>query len=137
MGEPAGKIRDINKLLEGVPNLGLYMGDFGEHNLNIYPTDLDGVVEINNNFLLHEYKKENSDIPDGQKIMQKALIGIGFTIINIWHRGSCWEMNLTKAEAFIPLYLSVNGKTEWLFKEDVFNRIRHFHRWWTNQILKR
>ena len=35
MGESIGKIRDTDKLLEGIPNLGLFIGDFGEHNENI------------------------------------------------------------------------------------------------------
>ena len=135
MGETAGKIRDIGKLLEGVPNLGLYGGDFGEHNLNIYPTDLDGIVEIKGNFLIHEYKKVGVGIPEGQSIMQKAFLEKGFTVINIWHKGSCWDMDLIKAQVFTPQYLSNDGKTEWEFITDVLNRIRHFHKWWTNKVL--
>ena len=135
MGEAAGKIRDISKLLEGVPDLGIYSGDFGEHNENIYPTDLDGIVEIRGNFLIHEYKKENSAIPSGQKIMQDALICNGFTVINIWHRGSCWEMNLVKAEISVPQYLSHGGETSWVFTENVLSRIKYFHKWWTSKII--
>ena len=135
MGEPAGKIRDIGKLLEGVPNLGLYAGDFAEHNFNIYPTDLDGIVEIKGNFLIHEYKRVGSEIPAGQSIMQSALIEKGFTVINIWHRGSCWDMDLIKASAFVPGYLSVNSEVAWVFETDVLNRIKHFHKWWTNRVL--
>jgi len=135
MGEAAGKIRDISKLLEGVPNLGIFMGDFSEHNENIYPTDIDGAVEIKGNFLIHEYKKENIEINQGQQIMQDSLISKGFSIVNIWHRGSCWDMNFIKTEIFVPDTLAYNGQTSWLFNEDVLNRVKHFHKWWTNQVL--
>ena len=130
-----GEINSVENLLKGTPNHGVYRGDFAEKSKSIFPTDLDGIVEIKGCFLIHEYKFENSPLTDPQERMQKELLPQGFTIINIWHKGPCINMDLIRAEVFIPDYLVESGLKHWEINEDVLKSIKRFHQWWTHKVL--
>ena len=47
-------------------------------------TDIDGIVEINRNFLMVEWKGTDGPIPMGQRIMFERLSEIGFCIFNVF-----------------------------------------------------
>jgi hypothetical protein len=44
-------------------------------------TDIDGIVEIANQFLMLEWKSGPMDIPDGQRILYTRLSALGVTIV--------------------------------------------------------
>ena len=81
-----GKFRSVESMLEATPDLGSYKGDFSEHNEKIYPTDLDAIVEVKGEFLVHEYKKVGAPENKGQQILLGHLLNKGFAIIEVYHR---------------------------------------------------
>ncbi len=135
-----GKIYSVEKLLEGVPNLGIFQGDFKSHNQNIYPTDLDGLIEIKGQFLVHEYKKNGTKITKGQEILQKQLLDKGICILNLWHIGPCFKMNIVKMQVLVPkIYAFGKYKyTNLIVDNDgknILQRVHSFHAWWTNRAI--
>lgn len=55
---------------DGLPSWDEFIDDFPR---KIRPTDIDGVVEINNHFLFLEQKGEGVPVPAGQLLMFKRL----------------------------------------------------------------
>lgn len=72
---------------------------------NIMPMDVDGMVEINNQFIIFETKGKFAMIPDGQRYTQQALLRTGFfTIVNIWgDDADDWEI-------YTPFSIKYTGK---------------------------
>jgi len=135
-----GKFRSVEAMLEATPDLGSYKGDFSQHNKNIYPSDLDAIVEIKGEFLIHEYKKVGAPENPGQQIMFENLrIKKGFSTIEIYHVGPCWDMNFDRAIFSVPsnMPFNKNGDTKIVKDVNVLNAVRRFHDWWTKQILMR
>jgi hypothetical protein len=76
-------IRDLQRFVDALWDWGILDGCFG--NTRIKPTDIDGLVERNGQFLLLEAKGPNAPIPYGQEITFKNLLKTGiFTVIVIW-----------------------------------------------------
>jgi len=138
----AGHIRSVEALLDATPDLGKYKGDFHLHNKNIYPTDLDAIVEVKGEFLVHEYKKVGAPANTGQEILLEALRAKGFAVIVIHHIGSCFDMNFDKAVFKVPDYMPLKWKglsepiTEMTVDVAVMNKIKAFHNWWIEQIFE-
>ena len=134
-----GRMKSVESFLDGVANLGIYRGDFAQHNSKIYPTDLDGIVEVKGEFLVHEYKKVGAPENKGQEILLEALRRKGFSIIQIKHIGTCWDMNLESAVFSVQNHMPLNRNGDITTKKDVavLDSIRRFHAWWVNQILMR
>lgn len=65
-------IRDIDKFVEGLWDWGILKGCFG--NTKIEPTDVDGLVERKDRFLLLEAKKLGQDATNGQMMTYKSLV---------------------------------------------------------------
>jgi len=132
-----GKFRSVEAMLEATPDLGSYKGDFYKHNEKIYPTDLDAIVEVKGEFLVHEYKKVGAPENQAQQILLEALREKkGFATIDIWHVGPCWDMNFVKATFTTPSYMPMNaGESSVTLDTQVLAAIRRFHNWWTKQIL--
>ena len=52
----------------------------------IQPSDIDGIVEINNHFLVMERKRANEKTKDGQRYLLEALARQpGFTVLEVVH----------------------------------------------------
>jgi len=134
-----GGFRSVEAMLEATPNLITYKGDFGQHNRNIYPTDLDGIIEIKGHILVHEYKKVSAGRNKGQEILFESLRKNGAATILIYHIGPCWEMNLDRAIFSTPNNMPLNkdGDTTVTKEVNVLDSIHRFHIWWTRQILAR
>jgi len=135
-----GLLRNVEALLDATPNSGLYRGDFAEHNELIYPTDLDGIVEIKGEFLVHEYKKVGAPTKPGQgRLLESLRTDKGFCIITIYHIGPCWDMNFERAIFKTPgnMPMKEDGTTEMMVDVKVMERIKLFHDWWTKQVLRR
>jgi hypothetical protein len=76
-------INNIKSYVDNLWDWGILNGCFG--NTNIKPTDIDGIVERNGEFLLLEAKSPHKEIPRGQQIMFNNLMKTGiFTIMVIW-----------------------------------------------------
>ena len=76
-------IQNAHAYLEGVWDWAMLNGCFGE--TNIKPTDIDGFVERNGNFLVLETKKVGVEIPPGQLITFNQLRKTNvFTIVVLW-----------------------------------------------------
>ena len=76
-------IRDKDAFWDGVWDWAMLDGCFG--NSNIRPTDLDGFVERNGQFLVLEAKSPNAEIPEGQRRTFEELRRTGlFTIVIVW-----------------------------------------------------
>jgi len=59
-------------------------GCFG--NTRVMPTDIDGIIERNSNFLVMEFKPEGKRLSTGQRIMLERMSKIDvFTVLVIWH----------------------------------------------------
>lgn len=68
-------IHDPDAYMRGIWDWAILDGCFGT--TRIKPTDLDGIVERNGNFLVLETKSPGASIPDGQKLMFKAFVKQG------------------------------------------------------------
>ena len=76
-------IRDMQKLIDSTWDWGFLKDCFGS--TNIEPTDIDGFVERNGEFLVIETKLPNNKITTGQAIAFRAMVNIGrFAVILIW-----------------------------------------------------
>ena len=125
-----GEVKTIEALLDSTPNLGIYKGDFAAHNAKIYPGDLDGIVEINGFFLVHEYKKVGAPEKPGQEILlEKLRAEKRFTIIKIFHIGPCWEMNLESARIYTP-----KREEPRIIEFNVLEEIKKFHAYWAENV---
>jgi len=59
-------------------------GCFGKS--RIMPSDIDGIVERNGNFLVMEFKPSGKKLPIGQSITFRKLAQLPkFTVVVIWH----------------------------------------------------
>lgn len=79
-------IRDIDKYVSRLWDWGILDGCFGP---TIKPTDIDGVVEKNGQFLFIEAKGLGIDIPLGQQIMYKQMARKGMSVLIIWGETNC------------------------------------------------
>lgn len=76
-------IRDIDLFKEGIWDWTIFNDCFSPSNIRI--TDIDGLVERHGHFLLLEGKKEDIEIPLGQKILFNMLKKIpNWTVIIFW-----------------------------------------------------
>lgn len=130
-------INDLQHVYNGTANFKVYDNDFDEYRKGIGPTDIDLLVEIKGHFLMHEYKFEKSKLTTGQEIMQPYLLQKGFTIVNVWHRGPCIEMNLLAAEFKTPncFPMPKYGNHHFYDGDGVLEKIKAFHKWWTGYVL--
>ena len=130
-------INNPQHIINGTPDFSVYDGDFDKYNKSVRPTDLDLMVEIKGYFLMHEYKFEKSPITKGQEILQDQLLAKNFTIVNVWHRGPCLDMNLIAAEFKTPLCFPMPEYGHYHFYEeaDTLDKIKSFHVWWTGYAL--
>jgi hypothetical protein len=116
-------IRDEEDYLETVWDWGFLKPCFA--GTNIEPTDIDGFVERNGNFLYIETKKPGIKIPLGQRIVFRRFTKSGSAVLVIWgHRN--------KPEKALLLF----GKDK--YKHDPANEetiIRIVSRWfvWANK----
>ena len=83
-------IENMDKYLESQWDWSVLDGCFGE--TRIKPTDIDGLVERNGQFLLIEAKLPGAKLKMGQRLTLEALHKTGiFTIACIW--GKCPEVD--------------------------------------------
>jgi hypothetical protein len=75
-------IHNLKKFEEGLWDWEFLRQCFGG---NIVPSDLDGIVERNGQFLVLEGKSSGTKIPEGQQILFENFIKSGhFTVIVLW-----------------------------------------------------
>ena len=76
-------IRNKEQFMASLWDWGILKGCFGD--TNISPTDVDGLVERNGQFLLLEAKSPGTEIPKGQDILFKRLVEVDrWTVLVIW-----------------------------------------------------
>lgn len=76
-------IRDMDSFIGAIWDWAILDGCFGH--TRVRPTDIDGLVERNGQFLLLEGKSPGKSVPTGQEIIFRRLLKTGiFTIIVIW-----------------------------------------------------
>lgn len=76
-------INNPDKYMAGVWDWAILDGCFGE--TRIKPTDIDGMVERNGNFLFLETKAPGAALPQGQEIALKQLVrGDGDVVMVLW-----------------------------------------------------
>lgn len=76
-------INNPDLYMAGIWDWSILDGCFGE--THIKPTDIDGLVEHNECFLLLETKQPGAQLPRGQELMFRALVKrAGAVVIVIW-----------------------------------------------------
>ena len=76
-------INDPDKFMAGIWDWKILDGCFGES--RIKPTDIDGMVERNGNFLFLETKSPGASLPVGQEISFKHLVRrAGAVVMVVW-----------------------------------------------------
>jgi hypothetical protein len=76
-------IRNLDAFIEAMWDWGILMGGFGPV---IQPSDLDGCVERNGQFLILEAKSKGAPLKIGQRLTYMAMARRGFFVIVVWGR---------------------------------------------------
>lgn len=85
-------INNAEAYLRGVWDWGILRGCFGE--TKIEPTDIDGCVERNGQFLVLETKAPTASVEQGQQITFDRMLSTGrFTVIIVWGETNKPERN--------------------------------------------
>lgn len=117
-------INNAEAFLAGIWDWGILRGRFGE--TKIEPTDIDGFVERNGQFLVLEAKAPGVSVKDGQQIAFDRLLSTGkFTIIVVW--GS------TNNPERLRVYTQ---KRKWDYKTADLDTLRGIVSWWFRKTDK-
>lgn len=93
---------------------------------NIRPTDIDGFVERNGEFLMLETKQPRVPIPLGQQRTHQAWVKKGGTVIIIWGLKDTPE----KIQMFSPYHPFPDGKVWEQADIDILRkRVKNWYEW--------
>lgn len=80
-------INNLDKFIDGLWDWGILQGCFG--GTKIQPSDIDGLVERNGNFLVLEGKHPGVKLNQGQLMTFNSMINTGlFTVVVIWGKNN-------------------------------------------------
>jgi hypothetical protein len=113
-------IRNEKAFLEGFWDWGMLDSCFPGR---IKVSDIDGIVQRGNSFLVLETKKPGVLVPKGQEIMFKAMQQKGFTILILWGT----QNNPVEMQVYYP-----NGQISKKKPADV-NKFKEIVSWWVLQ----
>jgi len=109
---------------DGVFDWSWLEGCFGD--TKIMPMDIDGIIERKGHFLVFETKEKGKPIPQGQKILLRALYDTGcFTICILWGK-ECPE------EAFFMFSKKFSRQGQFWIKNDTREQLREKVNIWYN-----
>ena len=92
-------------------------------------SDVDGIVEINGNFLLLEWKSFLGDIPDGQRIMYEQMTqNDNFTVVIIAGNAETMEIQSVKV-----VHKGCAGKWQVCTLKELKDKIRA----WSTRVKRR
>lgn len=117
-------IRNPTSFMEGFWDWGMLDNCFSG---NVKVSDIDGIIERRNSFLVIETKKPGVPIPKGQEIMFKSLQKLEkFTVVVVWGM----KNNPVEMQVYYP-----NGQISEKKPADV-NKFKDFVAWWYAEVEK-
>lgn len=123
LGKSSVSINNPQLFMEGFWDWGILDGCFGE--TRIKPTDIDGFVERNGNFLVLETKKQGVKIEYGQqKTFNELLLTGKFTVLVIWGQKDKPEA-LKLYSPFLPQKYKAGKYSDNISLSDLRNSV-----WW-------
>lgn len=115
-----GYVRDADKLLDNIWDWREYANCFPR---NIYPTDIDGMIEINNHFLFVETKLPHAPMPTGQRIALERLSQLPRVVVLIVYG------KRNRPEQMQMIYNGKYGKLQPCTPDILAQRFRAFVAW--------